>query len=68
MLLIKSDRVNEVANISRREILERISAKLSVVEITDSIKLISTFATHLNQNISPRLALDNLMLKLPQSL
>lgn len=68
MLLIKSGRVNEVANISRREILERISAKLSVVEITDSIKLISIFATHLNQNISPRLALDNLMLKLPQSL
>ena len=67
VLLVKTGRINEVANISRKETLKRIATNLSVPEIIKTIKLISSFETHLNLNISPRLALDNLMLKLPHS-
>ena len=55
-----------MSNVAKRESLEDISSKLSVEEAAAAIAAVRRAAFLLERNVSPRLALEDMMLALPR--
>ena len=66
VLLTGYQRTELVSNVAKRESLEEISGKLSVEEAAAAIATVRRAAFLLERNVSPRLALEDMMLALPR--
>ena len=66
ILLTGHQRDELVSNVAKRESLEEISGKLSVEEAAAAIATVRRAAFLLERNVSPRLALEDMMLALPR--
>ena len=66
ILMTGHDRSELVANVAKRDSLEDISAKLSVEDAAAAIAAVRRAAFLLERNVSPRLALEAMMLALPR--
>ena len=65
LLLTKSGRTQAVINVDRLESLERMSARLYLQDIADTLRQAAAARESLRKNVNPRLAMDVLMLSLP---
>jgi len=65
LLLIKAGLSGELTNMDYSNRLQPLSAEFNITQIRDAIGAISLVQKHLRQNVSPRLALEVLMLDMP---
>ncbi len=66
VLLTGHQRSELVSNVAKRESLEEISAKLSVEDAAAAVAAVRRAVFLLERNVSPRLALEDMMLALPR--
>ena len=66
ILLTGHRRSELVSNVAKRDALEEISAKLSVEEAAGAVAAVRRAVFLLERNVSPRLALEDMMLALPR--
>ena len=66
ILLTGHHRSELVSNVAKRDALEEISAKLSVDEAASAVAAVRRAVFLLERNVSPRLALEGMMLALPR--
>ena len=67
VLLVKEDLAGFVVHTSRLGSLEQVAASLSDAQAAHAMEAVSETAEHLERNVSPRLALEELMLALPRT-
>jgi len=67
LLLVKLDCDEMITNINRKDEIAGIAGGYRLTEIRDSIESIRAAGTQLRQNVNPRLALEVLMLDIPQN-
>ena len=65
VLLIGQERPELVSNVSRLESLSRAAESLAPTSVTNAIRTVMRTTFLLERNVSPRLALEGMMLKLP---
>lgn len=65
LLLIKAGLSGELTNMDYSNRLQPLSAEFNITQIRDAIGAISLVQKHLRRNVSPRLALEVLMLDMP---
>ena len=66
LLLVKVGAPGFVTHLSRMETLEAMAGAVSSAELARAIKAIQETIEHLERNVNPRLALEELMLALPR--
>ncbi|MBI2850664.1 MAG: DNA polymerase III subunit [Chloroflexi bacterium] len=66
LLLVKAGSADSITNIDRIDILNDLAQGLSLAQIRAFIQSIRAVSEHLRQNASPRLALEVLMLDIPE--
>ena len=67
MLLLKTDLLDNITNIDRKDELMRMTSERSLSDIGDFIRTIQRVNIELKQNANPRLVLEVLMLDLPDT-
>lgn len=66
VILIKGGQAASVTNVDRRDALAALAEGSTLEEIARVLRAVATTGGHLRQNANPRLALDVLMLEVPQ--
>lgn len=66
ILLVKTGNADAVVNIDREDRLKEVAAAYSLTQIRGFIRRIESVLTQLRQNVSPQLALEVLMLNMPE--
>lgn len=67
LLLVKVGSTQSITNVDRQEALSDMAAELSLSEISAFVHSIQATGAHLRRNASPRLALEVLMLDVPET-
>jgi DNA polymerase-3 subunit delta' len=67
ILLIKSGNCRLLMNIDHQDLLRRQASALNLRQIVDFIRCLQSTSRYLEQNANPRLALELLMLRMPQA-
>ena len=65
VLLVGQQKPELVSNVARIDSLTQTAERLTPVSVTDAIKTVMRTTFLLERNVSPRLALEGMMLKLP---
>ena len=67
VLLVREGLAESITNLSRLDALSELAGRLSLVQVVGAVRAIEETRDHLERNVNPRLALENLMLALPRA-
>lgn len=66
VLLVQADNPESITNIDREETVHKFAEQISITQVRDFIQNIESTIVQLRQNVNPQLALEVLMLNVPE--